>query len=517
MSRVLIISHDVVDARMAGPGIRYWQFAHVLSREFDVTLAVPQSTNLTSSRFHILPYKPDQPQTIEQAIEAAEVVVAGGYLLRDFPFLVAIDKPLVIDAYIPYLFEALELSSSLQSPDCLEAHEHTLGVLSAQFVAGDFFICANERQRDLWLGFLAAHGRINPYTYLEDKTLRRLIDVVPFGLPPELPRHEKQVLKGVHGNIAKDDKVLLWGGGLWQWLDPLTLIQAMARIVEKRQDVRLVFPGSRHPYKERVPDMEMRQQALQLSQELSLAERYIFFGEWVPYEEWPNYLLEADIGISLHLDTVETHFAFRTRILDYIWAGLPIVATKGDAMSEVVEGYNLGELVDPEDVKQLTKTLLNLLDKPDLRQVYRSNFEEAAKQLTWDRVTEPLIRFCRHPYRAPDKVALGKGELYDRIAAFERVLRTREGQLIADLEQHARNLEQHARNLEGILKGRDRHIHNLEEMIRGKDEHIHNLEALLRAKEEELQANQDELSRYKRTVFFKLYTWLTRSEGQGVR
>ncbi len=500
-TQVLIISHDIVDVRMAGPGIRYWQFARVLSREFDVTLAVPQqSTDLTSSRFHVLPYKPDQPQTIEPAIEAAEVVVAGGYLLRDFPFLVAMDKPLVIDAYTPYLFEALEVYSSLQSPNCLEAHEHTLGVLSAQFVAGDFFLCANERQRDLWLGFLAAHGRINPYTYLEDKTLRRLIDVVPFGLPSEPPRHKKQVLKGAWGNIAQDDQVLLWGGGLWQWLDPLTLIRAMARIVEKRQDVKLVFPGTRHPYKERVPDMEMYQRALRLSQELGLAERTIFFGEWVPYEDWPNYLLEADIGVSLHLDTVETRFAFRTRILDYIWAGLPIVATRGDAMAEVIEGYGLGRLVDPQDVDQLTQVLLELLEEADLRQAYRPSFAEAAKQFTWERVVEPLLCFCRHPRRAPDKVALGKGELYDRIAAFERVLRTREGQLIADLEQHARNLE-------SILEGQDRHIHNLEEMVSEKDEHIRNLEALLRVRE-------DELSRYKRTIFFNLYTWLTRSGGQ---
>ena len=471
MNRVLIISNDIVGGQMAGPGIRCWQFARVLSREFEVTLAAPQSTGLTSPRFHILPYKPDQPQIIEQAIEAAEVVIAGGYLIRDFPFLVTIEKPLVIDAYTPYLFEALELHCPLQPSDRLEAHEHTLGVLSTQFVAGDFFLCANERQRDLWLGFLAARGRINPYAHSKDKTMRRLIDVAPFGLPSEPPRHEKQVLKGVYGDIAKDDKVLLWGGGLWEWLDPLTLIKAMARIVEKRQDVKLVFPGSRHPYKERVPDMEIRQQALQLSQELGLAERYVFFGDWAPYEEWPNYLLEADIGVSLHLDTIETRFAFRTRILDYIWAGLPIVATRGDSMAEIIEGYGLGLLVDPQDVDQLTQVLLGLLEEPDLRRAYQPGFAEAAKQLTWDRVAEPLIRFCRHPYRAPDKAVLGKGELYDHIAALERVLRTREGQLIADLEQNARNLEAH------------------------------------------LRVREDELSRYKQTIFFKLYSLLTRSEG----
>jgi hypothetical protein len=254
----------------------------------------------------------------------------------------------------------------------------------------------------------------------------------------------------------------------------------VARIVEKRQDVKLVFPGSRHPYKERVPDMEIRQRALRLSQELGLDGRHVFFGDWVPYEEWPNFLMEADIGVSLHLDTVETRFAFRTRILDYIWAGLPIVASQGDSMAEFIQSYGLGSLVPPQDVDQLTGVLWELLDKPDLRRTYQPGFVEAARQLTWDRVTEPLIRFCRQPCTAPDKVALGKGELYDHIAALERVLRTREGQLITNLERHIANLEQHARNLEDHLRIRE-----------------------------------DELTQYKQTVYFKLYNLLARPEERG--
>ena len=30
--------------------------------------------------------------------------------------------------------------------------------------SGDFFICGNERQRDFWLGMLAANGRLTPHT-----------------------------------------------------------------------------------------------------------------------------------------------------------------------------------------------------------------------------------------------------------------------------------------------------------------------------------------------------------------
>ena len=58
-----------------------------------------------------------------------------------------------------------------------------LGVQNAQLDHGDFFICASEAQRDFWIGALHSRGRINPLTYADDPTLRRLIDVVPFGLP----------------------------------------------------------------------------------------------------------------------------------------------------------------------------------------------------------------------------------------------------------------------------------------------------------------------------------------------
>ena len=62
----------------------------------------------------------------------------------------------------------------------------------------------------------------------------------------------------------------------------------------------------------------------------------MFFNEgWVDYDDRQNYLLESDIGVSTHLDHIETAFSFRTRILDYLWASLPIVATAGDSFADI--------------------------------------------------------------------------------------------------------------------------------------------------------------------------------------
>jgi glycosyltransferase involved in cell wall biosynthesis len=271
-----------------------------------------------------------------------------------------------------------------------------------QCQAGDFFICASERQRDWWMGLLEGAGRINVHTYGRDRSLRCLVDVVPFGLPSSPPRHARQVLKGVWPGVGPEDKVVLWGGGIWQWLDPLTAIRAVALVQEQRPDVRLVFPGTRHPNRAGIPDMPMCRDAVRLAEELGLLDRCVFFGDWVPYEEWPSYLVESDIGLSLHFDNLETRLAFRSRLLDYIWAGLPMVVTRGDATSGLVSRFELGDVVDYGRQDEVADALLRLLEAPQADLLGR--FERARVELTWEKAAAPLVAYCRHPRRAPDRV-----------------------------------------------------------------------------------------------------------------
>jgi hypothetical protein len=48
----------------------------------------------------------------------------------------------------------------------------------------------------------------------------------------------------------------------------------------------------------------------------------VFHEQWVPYDERVDWLTDADIGVSLHRHHLETELSFRTRVLDYLWAGL---------------------------------------------------------------------------------------------------------------------------------------------------------------------------------------------------
>jgi hypothetical protein len=149
--------------------------------------------------------------------------------------------------------------------------------------------------------------------------------------------------------------------------------------------------------------MRMAVEARRLAAELDVLGTHVFFNDdWVPYDERQNFLLDADVGVSMHLDHVETAFSFRTRVLDYLWASLPVVTTSGDAMAALVAERNLGLTVPAEDPLAIEAALDRLLKDPYFATDCRAASFEAAEELRWSRVLQPLLAFCREPRRAPD-------------------------------------------------------------------------------------------------------------------
>jgi hypothetical protein len=122
----------------------------------------------------------------------------------------------------------------------------------------------------------------------------------------------------------------------------------------------------------------------------------------VPYAEREHFLAESDVGVSLHLDNVETTFAFRTRVLDYLWAGLPMLLTEGDVMADLTRDKRLGCVVGQRDVDGVARALLELADNAR-REQYRAGIPAIAQQYQWSKVIEPLRAFCTAPRPSPDR------------------------------------------------------------------------------------------------------------------
>lgn len=395
MPRVLVITDDRLGARMAGPAIRACELARHLQGaelasmqplEAGWTPGFPVHGGLT------------RPALVELAKDF-EVLVAGGFLLAQVPELRRLGKFTVLDLYDPMLFEELagQQRTSLEAYLYAEHHRY----LAEEMGAADFMICASERQRDYWLGRLCALGRLGPELYAMDASANRLIGVVPFGLPSEPPAPGAKRLRGRLPGVTESSCIALWGGGIWDWFDPLSPIQAAAELQDTYPDLKLVFMAGRSP-NPTTPEMPMAARARELAAELGALGRSVhFMDEWVPYSERGALLLEADLGISSHYDHLETRFSFRTRILDYLWAGLPILTTRGDAMADLVEREQLGLTVAPEDVAGWRTALAGFASDAGWAEERAANVTRVRGRFTWDRAIAPLRAYCEAPYQTP--------------------------------------------------------------------------------------------------------------------
>jgi GT2 family glycosyltransferase/glycosyltransferase involved in cell wall biosynthesis len=399
--RILVITADAVSERMAGPAIRSWNMAEVLSGEHDVRLiSLNQHCSPPPADFDVRHVPPHQ---IAPELDWAQLVVLQGHVLEHVPSLKTSNHIVIVDIYDPMHLEQLEQGRDLGEDQRAQVVDAVTAVLSTQLRRGDFFLCASERQRHFWLGHLAAIGRLSPTVYDADPTTRSLLTVAPFGLPGKPPQRSGPGLRDTLG-LAPRDKVVLWGGGIYSWFDPLTLLHAVHTLRAEHPDLRLVFLGMRHPNPD-VPEMGMAGQARLLAGTLGLTGEQVFFNEtWVPYAERQNWLLDADAGVTTHFEHVETTFAFRTRVLDYLWAGLPIVTTDGDAFAELVAAEELGVVVPAGDPVALAAALQQVLYDDAFAAGCRDRIAVVAQRFTWEAVLAPLVKFCRHPRPAPDRL-----------------------------------------------------------------------------------------------------------------
>lgn len=426
---VVLITPEPVAQRMAGPAIRALELARALARDGRagpvslVSLAAVDRSDPAVRLVHA-----GDAAALRRIVVRAAVVVIQGDVLGLHPWLADEPVVLVVDAYDPFHLEQLEQARPLGDVRRRAVVRDCVRSLNAQLSRADFVLCASARQRDLWIGHLAALGRVNPLVYDRAPDLSGLLAVVPFGIPEAPPpARDRDVLRRVFPAIGEHDVVLVWGGGLYEWFDPELLVRAVARVLPDEPTLRLVFLGTRHP----VPGVSSAGgRAREAAREEGVLDVAVFFHEgWVPYDERGAWLAAADVGVSTHKDHVETEFSFRTRLLDYLWCGLPVISTGGDELAEQIADEGGGATVAADDVEQLARAVRRAVADASWRQDAAAVAGRLRETFAWDRVAAPLVDFCAAPTRAADltldavdrlQLGLGAGRrpaLVDRLRA----------------------------------------------------------------------------------------------------
>lgn len=391
MRQLLIISHDVVGPLMAGPGIRYWELARALAPHAAVTLAAPRPIELAAPGVATAHFAWGDAASLAALTARADAILANGYLLAPHPELAEAPARLILDLYDPTLLENLELTRTATPAERQQRSAADIALLNRQLAAGDSFLCATERQRDLYVGALMAAGRVTPAQVEADPQLRALIDVVPFGLPAEPPARVGPGLRAALPALGPDDPIILWSGGLWDWMDPLTLVQTMPAVLARVPNARLVFLAGRHPGAVATPRAPLA--ARELAAELGLLDTAVFFYEqWVPYHSRADVLLDAAVVVSLHRQHLETAYAaLRSRVLDHLWAGLPSLLSDGDQAAALAREHGIGLVVPPEDPIAVAEALAGLLADEAARGVMAARARALAPRFAWPALVRPIL------------------------------------------------------------------------------------------------------------------------------
>lgn len=392
--RILILCRGHLGTHMSSPGIRATAMAGVLAEHVPgarITLAgpnadvvLPKDAGYTYVRWHV--------RNVLQLVARHDIIISSGLP----PHLAAFffRKRFVVDLFTQYAMEWMEVGR--QQFEGYKQHawvQRTRTVLGMQLTLADFVLCCNDRQRDSYIGMMVSLGLISPAAYDADPTLRRYIDVAPHGIRAELPEPGRPVLRGVRKGFAQDDKIIIWNGGIIQWYDPATLLEALRQL--DRPDVKLLFLGAAYPGIRDLGKGVRFQDAKAIAKANGQLDRTVFFEEgWVSHDTAKRYVLEADISVCSYFDNLETRYSHRTRFVDLIWAELPFICTHGDVLAEDVVRNGWGLVVPEEDPRALAITIEKLIDNRDFHAQCKANLAAARPSLQWDVTLKGLVDFC---------------------------------------------------------------------------------------------------------------------------
>jgi glycosyltransferase involved in cell wall biosynthesis len=313
--------------------------------------------------------------------------VAQGYLANDL-LLECPALPVAIDLYDPFMIEHLHYVETLGLDQY--RNDHATSVL--QLSRGDFFLCSSEEQRLFYLGLLAALGRVNPRRFDGDPNLDQLIATVPYGVPEEIPPHRPLLAER-----RPNERRLLFGG-LYDWYDPWTVLEALAE--RDRAEWTLYFVRNPNP-------ADTPQRLLGAVEEWCRQRgwlgRRVQIIDWVAADRRFDLLRDVDALVVTHLPNLEARLSLRTRILEALACGCPVVASEGGTMSDLLWRYGAGWTVAPGNVRALADVLDVVVGQNGAARGTSDGARELLQHHAWPRVLEPLVRFCREPKADPTK------------------------------------------------------------------------------------------------------------------
>jgi glycosyltransferase involved in cell wall biosynthesis len=191
--------------------------------------------------------------------------------------------------------------------------------------------------------------------------------------------------------------VFLWGGGIWSWFDVPTLLRAMKFLSEQGSNAALFFIGGRRLSGREEHERPIRQ-AISLSEELGLSGRSVFFNERAArVEELPGYLFHAAAGVMANPASFEALASWRTRYLDLLWAGRPLIASGHDPLGHRMCEVGAARMVKAGDHEAFAGAISEIASIPSTRVEMGEASRRLGRSMGWSKLARPLLDSVDNP------------------------------------------------------------------------------------------------------------------------
>ena len=415
MKKILIISNGPVPApeikNVEGGGLRAWGLANGLQNNSKDKYEVEVSYNQVfkqgnfTDELNGIKISTWEISTLAEKIQEFDSVLVSynaGDITQTVVDNIRQDQQLILDGYVP-----IHIEMSARNSDNLDREYDAFNfenkIWTKALRRGDILLCANEAQKKFYTGVMAQVGRINPITYGDED----LIQIVPYGI-----YREKAVAKhDPVSKLVKNKKAfkLLWFGGIYPWFDLTNLLEAVKN-ANKTTPIELIMVGVKNPFNQH-PDFIKRYEEVMDYIKNNNMDEIVHITDWVKFEDRAEWYLGSDAVVLINNIGMENTLAWRTRLVDYVWADLPIVTNGGDPMSDILEANKAVYILPDLDAKTIEKEIIKISkDKETLKQV-SANLSKVRKLFYWDKVTENLSKLIFKGYKPADAGFLKEVEI----------------------------------------------------------------------------------------------------------
>ena len=394
---MLVCPEPLGHGQPAGVGIRFLEIARVLRSDgHAVSVHSPDAGAVEGC----LAAGTDAASLLAGS-ESSDAAVVQGHVANDY-FATARPIPVVVDLYDPFIVENLHYHRD-RGPEVFR-HDHA--TLMASLARGDYFLCSSETQRFFYLGLLLAAGRVNPLLFERDPRFDSLLAVAPFGVGPARPGRERDL----------DAPAILFGG-IYDWYDPVTAIEAVAIVRESFPGVTLTFTS--HPNPELTPQGKLAEAMAHVKKK---GHQFVSFVPWVPYESRAAFFERFTMALLTFPRSIETDLSMRTRVFDYLWCGLPIVTSPAPGTDGLLVHYGAGSVIPVASAEAFANEITALLRNRQRYDGMVRGTQQFVRDHQWDRTLSPLREFCLAPRSdatrrtfSPDAVPGRRSSLFERL------------------------------------------------------------------------------------------------------